>query len=488
MVYITGGEGDLMMEKYEKIGNQLIESMGHLDNVESVARCYTRLRVRIKDDSKVTTDKINKIDGVVKAFSSDGKLQIVMPEYLDKVFDYINAQFVGESGVSNANATTEKVNKKREKITFKRLLNGILDAISNSLTPVIGGLAMAGLFLALLNLLTVSHLVTQGSQTYRLLYLMGNSLFYFLPFLVAFGASRYFKTDTILSLILAGIMMQPDFAKMVSTGGGIHLFGLPVAAVDYSTSLIPILITVWVQSLLEKVVDRPAMNKFGLLKMFPVFLVMAPLTLLVTGPIGQGIASVIANGSLWVYDEAPVVGITLLSLLIGFFIITGSHWVFFPVAISNLKRLGYDPFLWVAFAVWNFAELGMALAILVKGKKRSVKTFSATAAFSIAASGITEPAVYGLMLKMKKPIIPSIIASGIGGLFFGLFHVKVFSLVTVSILSLPQFINPAGGNNFILAVIGLLITTAVSFVLNWFWGVDESMFDEDEIEAAAEVA
>jgi beta-glucoside PTS system EIICBA component len=148
----------------KKIGNQLIESMGHLDNVESVARCYTRLRVRIKDDSKVTTDKINKIDGVVKAFSSDGKLQIVMPEYLDKVFDYINAQFVGESGVSNANATTEKVNKKREKITFKRLLNGILDAISNSLTPVIGGLAMAGLFLALLNLLTVSHLVTQGKS------------------------------------------------------------------------------------------------------------------------------------------------------------------------------------------------------------------------------------------------------------------------------------------------------------------------------------
>lgn len=125
-----------MMEKYEKIGNQLIESMGHLDNVESVARCYTRLRVRIKDDSKVTTDKINKIDGVVKAFSSDGKLQIVMPEYLDKVFDYINAQFVGESGVSNANATTEKVNKKREKITFKRLLNGILDAISKNLSSI----------------------------------------------------------------------------------------------------------------------------------------------------------------------------------------------------------------------------------------------------------------------------------------------------------------------------------------------------------------
>ncbi|MDG3062285.1 MULTISPECIES: PTS transporter subunit EIIC [Lacticaseibacillus] len=478
------------MEKHERIGNEIIANVGRLTNVGSVARCYTRLRIRIKDDAKVELDKLNEIEGVVKAFASEGKVQIVMPGYLDKVFEYINAEFIGGSRVSEAGSavrSVEVVDKNRKPFTLKRLLNGVLDAISNSLTPVIGGLAMAGLFLALLNLLTVSHIVAQGSQTYRLLYLMGNSLFYFLPFLVAYGASRYFKTNTILSLMLAGIMMQPDFVKMVSAGSAIHLFGIPVAAVDYSTSLIPILVTVWVQSLLEKVVDRPWMNKFGLLKMFPVFLIMAPLTLLVTGPIGQGVASVIANGSLWIYDQAPVVGITLLSLLIGFFIITGSHWVFFPVAIANLKQLGYDPFLWVAFAVWNFAELGMALAILVKGKKRSVKTFSATAAFSIAASGITEPAVYGLMLKMKKPIIPSTIASGVGGLFFSLCQVKVFSLVTVSILSLPQFINPAGGNNFVLAVVGLLLTTAVSFVLNWFWGIDESMFDEDEIEAAAEV-
>ena len=232
------------MEKYEKISRDLIKNMGDLNNVGSVARCYTRLRLRIKDDSKVELDKINKIDGVVKAFSSDGKLQVVMPEYLDKVFEYINAEFTGgESVDTKAHVNkTEKLDQKRETFSFKRLLNSILDAISNSLTPVIGGLAMAGLFLALLNLLTVSHVVTQGSQTYRLLYLMGNSLFYFLPFLVAYGASRYFKTNTILSLMLAGIMMQPDFLKMVNSGDAIHLFGLPVVAVDYSTSLIPILI------------------------------------------------------------------------------------------------------------------------------------------------------------------------------------------------------------------------------------------------------
>ncbi|MCI1984966.1 MAG: PTS transporter subunit EIIC [Lactobacillus sp.] len=469
------------MEKYEEISKQLIDEMGGLDNVQSVARCYTRLRLRIKDDSKVQLDKISTLDGVVQATSAQGKLQVVMPEYLDKVYNYMSEQM---GGSSNAAASIEPTTK--EPWTPKRVLNSILDAISNSLTPMIGGLAMTGLFLALLNLLTVTHVITQGSQTYVLLHMMGNSLFYFMPFMVAYGASRYFKANPILSLILAGMLMSPEFTKMVAAGGSIHLFGLPVAALNYETTLVPILVTVWVQSMVEKLFDRPFFNKFGLVKNFPVLLIMGPLALLVTAPIGETLASYIANGALWIYNQAPVVGITALSLLIPFFIITGSHWVFFPVAFASLKSLGYDPFLWVTFAVWNFAELGMTLAILLRAKKRSTRSLAASSAFSIAASGITEPAVYGLMLKMKKPIIPSVIASGIGGLFFSLMHVKVFSLVTVSLLSLPQFIDPKGGNNFVAALIGALITVVAGFVLNYFWKFDESMFEDNDSEPIAE--
>ncbi|WP_125706562.1 PTS transporter subunit EIIC [Lacticaseibacillus daqingensis] len=465
------------MEKYEEIGKQLIDEMGGLSNVQSVARCYTRLRLRIKDDSKVQLEKISKLDGVVQATSSDGKLQVVMPEYLDKIYNYMSEQMGGAP-----TTTTSSEPAPKEPWTPKRVLNSVLDAISNSLTPMIGGLAMTGLFLALLNLLTVTHVIAQGSQTYILLHMMGDSLFHFMPFMVAYGAARYFKANPILSLILAGILMHPDFAKLVAAGGAIHLFGLPVAALSYETTLVPILITVWVQSMIEKLFDRPFFNKLGLVKNFPVLLIMGPLSLLVTAPIGETLASYIANGALWVYNQAPIVGITALSLLIPFFIITGSHWVFFPVAFASLKSLGYDPFLWVTFAVWNFAELGMTLAILLKAKKRSTRSLAASSAFSIAASGITEPAVYGLMLKMKKPIIPSVIASGIGGLFFSLLHVKVFSLVTVSLLSLPQFINPNGGNNFVSAIIGAFITVAAGFLLNYFWKFDESMFDDDETE------
>lgn len=476
------------MKKYEEMGDKIIKGVGNIDNIESVSHCYTRLRLRIKNNSKVDKDYLNHINGVVQVVVSGGQLQIVMPQDLDKVYQYVDHKHNtgGNSAEESGDSTDNGENEAEKKNIVKRVGGNILDAISNSLTPVIGGLAMTGLFLALLNLLTVTKVIDANSQTHQLLAMMGDSLFHFMPFLVAYGASKYFKTNTILSLILAGILMHPTLIKLVAAGHSLHLFGIPVSELNYETTLIPMLVTVWVQSLLERALDRPFLNKLGLLKMFPVFLLMAPLTLLVTAPIGGYAASLVAEGAIWIYRQASVVGVTILSLLMPLFITTGSHWVFFPVAFSNVSKLGYDPFLWVAFTAWNFSQLGMSLAIFFKAKKKSVKTFAGTAAFSIGASGITEPAVYGLMLKMKKPIIPSIIASGVGGLFFSLFNVKVYELVTVSFLSLPQFINPSGDNNFILALIGIAITTAVAFVLTWFFGVDESMFDDEEVLSDAE--
>lgn len=474
-------EGVIGMQKYEAIGDKIIKGVGTIDNIENVSHCYTRLRLRIKNNSKVDKEFLNSIDGVIQVFVSGGQLQIVIPQNLDKVYNYIYNKHNSTEGTSNTTSELEdKIqDEPQKKNILKSIIEQILNAISNSLTPVIGGLAMTGLFLALLNLLTVTNIIDAESQTHQILELMGDSLFHFMPFLVAYGASKFFRTSTILSLILAGILMHPTLIDLVESGQSLHLFGIPVPSLNYEATLIPILITVWVQYLLEKVFDRPFLNKLGLLKMFPVFLIMAPLTLTITAPIGGYVTTLIAEGAIWVYSQISVLGVTLLSLLMPLFIATGSHWVFFPVAFSNISNLGYDPFLWLAFTAWNFSQFGMSLAIFFKAKKKSVKTFAGTAAFSIGASGITEPAVYGLMLKMKKPIIPSIIASGIGGLYFSFFDVKVYELVTVSFLSLPQFISPTGGNNFILALIGIMIVTIVSFILTWFFGVNESMFEED---------
>lgn len=465
------------MQKHEKMGNEIVANIGTFDNVEKMTHCYTRLRLKVKDESKVDMDQLNQIDGVVQVVVANGQHQIVIPQEVDKVYKYIDEKYSGSDSRSEKKSNHRDKSQDRNK--FKYVGEQILNAISGSLTPVIGGLAMTGLFLALLNLLSVTNLIDAESITYQILNLMGDSLFYFMPFLVAYGASRHFQTNPILSLILAGILMHPTLFELVESGQNLSLFGLPIPDLTYETTLIPILITVWVQSIVEKLFDRPFLNKLGLLKMFPVFLIMAPLTLIFTAPIGSYIGSIIAQGAVLVYERASILGVTLISLLMPFFIWTGSHWVFFPVAFSNMSNLGYDPFLWIGFTAWNFSQLGVSLAVFFKAKKQRVKTFAGAAAISVGTSGISEPAAYGLTLKMKKPIIPSMVASGLGGLFFGIFDVKVFQLVNVSFLSLPQFIDPAGGNNLILAIIGIALVFTVAFILTWFFGVDESVFAED---------
>ena len=198
-----------------------------------------------------------------------------------------------------------------------------------------------------------------------------------------------------------------------------------------------------------------------------------------TGPIGSITGEIIANGMLTIYGKYALLGIVAICLLMPLFIWTGSHWVFMPVAISNVSTLGFDPFLWVGFAAWNFTQLAVSMVYFLKSKNKKLKTYAASAAFSIATAGISEPCAYGLTLKFKKPIIPSFIGCGIGGLIFGLLNVKVFQLINVSIISLPQFIDPNGGNNFLFALIGIVCVFVSTFLMVWFWGFDESEFEKD---------
>ena len=349
----------------------------------------------------------------------------------------------------------------------------ILNAISQTISPILMGMVVAGLFKAILTILTLTNVVSTDSQTYTLLNLMGDSFFYFMPVLVAYSASKYFKCNTVLSLMLAGILLHPDFINLVNNGESISLFGLPVHAISYSSSLLPVLFTVWVQSKLEKLVSKTFFTKLGMLSLFPTFLIMAPLTLVVTGPFGSIVGELIANAMLVIYNKYAVLGVFAICFLMPLFIWTGSHWVFMPVALSNMTNLGFDPFLWLGFTAWNFSQLAVSTAIMLKTKDKDLKQIAGSAAFSIATAGISEPCAYGLTLKYKRPIIPSFIGCAVGGLFFGIFKVKVFQMINVSLLSLPQFLDPAGGNNFMLAIIGIVLVFTVTFVLTWFFGFDD---------------
>ena len=416
---------------------------------------------------------LEKIPCVVRVMKTMGQIQVVVGNEIDEVYKAVEKCLEGTS--IDVSKLEEPVETKKEKTPkgIKYYGGQILNAISQTVSPILMGMVVAGLFKAILTILTLANIVSADSQTYILLNLMGDSFFYFMPVLVAYSASKYFKCDTVLSLMLAGILLHPNFIDLVNSGESISLFGLPVHAISYNASLLPVLFTVWVQSKLEKLVSKTFFTKLGMLSLFPTFLIMAPLTLVVTGPFGSIVGEIIANAMLVIYNKYAVVGVFAICFLMPLFIWTGSHWVFMPVALSNMTNLGFDPFLWLGFTAWNFSQLAVSTAIMLKTKDKELKQIAGSAAFSIATAGISEPCAYGLTLKYKKPIIPSFIGCAVGGLFFGIFKVKVFQMINVSLLSLPQFLDPAGGNNFMLAIIGILLVFTVTFVLTWFFGFDD---------------
>lgn len=458
------------MSNYSKNAEDIIKYIGEGKNIEEVKHCFTRLRFKVKDNSKVNVEMLEKIPCVVRVMKTMGQIQVVVGNEIDEVYKAVEKYLEGTS--IDVSKLEEPVETKEEK-GIKYYGSQILNAISQTISPILMGMVVAGLFKAILTILTLTNVVSTDSQTYTLLNLMGDSFFYFMPVLVAYSASKYFKCNTVLSLMLAGILLHPDFINLVNNGESISLFGLPVHAISYSSSLLPVLFTVWVQSKLEKLVSKTFFTKLGMLSLFPTFLIMAPLTLVVTGPFGSIVGELIANAMLVIYNKYAVLGVFAICFLMPLFIWTGSHWVFMPVALSNMTNLGFDPFLWLGFTAWNFSQLAVSTAIMLKTKDKDLKQIAGSAAFSIATAGISEPCAYGLTLKYKRPIIPSFIGCAVGGLFFGIFKVKVFQMINVSLLSLPQFLDPAGGNNFMLAIIGIVLVFTVTFVLTWFFGFDD---------------
>lgn len=458
------------MSNYSKNAEDIIKYIGEGKNIEEVKHCFTRLRFKVKDNSKVNVEMLEKIPCIVRVMKTMGQIQVVVGNEIDEVYKAVEKYLEGTS--IDVSKLEEPVETKEEK-GIKYYGSQILNAISQTISPILMGMVVAGLFKAILTILTLTNIVSTDSQTYTLLNLMGDSFFYFMPVLVAYSASKYFKCNTVLSLMLAGILLHPDFINLVNNGESISLFGLPVHAISYSSSLLPVLFTVWVQSKLEKLVSKTFFTKLGMLSLFPTFLIMAPLTLVVTGPFGSIVGELIANAMLVIYNKYAVLGVFAICFLMPLFIWTGSHWVFMPVALSNMTNLGFDPFLWLGFTAWNFSQLAVSTAIMLKTKDKDLKQIAGSAAFSIATAGISEPCAYGLTLKYKRPIIPSFIGCAVGGLFFGIFKVKVFQMINVSLLSLPQFLDPAGGNNFMLAIIGIVLVFTVTFVLTWFFGFDD---------------
>ena len=460
----------------KELAVKILELVGDKANVVDVWHCATRLRLTVQNKESVSLDKLNKVKGVVTAQFSGDQLQVVIGNRVNKVYSEFS-ELVGPL----------KPTTKEPTHSNKNIVSNLMELISGIFTPILPVIAGTGLLKGLLTLATGLGWMGTESSIYRLLFIIADCAFYFLPFLLASSAAKIFKVNNFLSLTVAGSLLYPtitDGYKAVSAGtefAPIHFGFVNVPVLNYSSSVIPIILAIWLLSIVEprvkKVVPRALNIMFSPMI---TLLIVIPLTLILLGPLGNYIGQVLVIGISWLFDNAGLFAGALLGVGMPLIIMTGMHYALFPVVFNNFALLGYDTMMNPVALVTNVAQSGAAFAVAVKTKNKDTKELAISSGIS-ALLGITEPALYGINLKFKRPFYACLIAGGISGAIVVGFGLKSFAFLT-GLISLTAYVDPKNGWNIVIAISGFILSFVLAFILTLVLGFDEEIEEDDVVE------
>ena len=455
---------------YKVLAENILNDVGGKDNIDTAWHCATCLRFKLKNEKLADTQKIENLDGVVTVVKSAGQYQVVIGNAVAKVFDPLAEMADLE------NTDSQNDDKKIE--TKDNLLNCFISFISSVFTPFLGAMAGAGILKGLLALFVALGWLTTKSGAYQIWYAAGDGFFYFLPILLAFTAAKKLKVNQFVAIALATTLVYPTLVAITASSQTINFFNIPVTPTTYTSSVIPILLAVWVMSaiepLLDKIFPESIRNIFT-----PLFLliIMAPLTLIVVGPLGASIGAILSSGVSAIYNFAPALAGALLGAFWEVFVIFGVHWTFVPVMMNNISRLGYDPLLPI-LSVAVISQAGAALGVFLKSKDTKMKSLAGSSV-ATALLGITEPTIYGVTLKLKRPFILASISGAIGGAIAGGGQAHASSFTLPSLLALPTYL----GSGFISVIIGLVVAFVLGTVLTDLFGFSKVGNDHTTIVA-----
>ena len=437
---------------YKKTAAEILRLVGGEKNVASVTNCMTRLRFNLNDAKKADVEAIKKTKGVQGVVTKNGQFQVVIGTDVGNVCDEIK-----KLGKFEENAAADSTEK-----------NGIIAAFFGTLTaifqPIIPALAGSGMIKALLALLVALKLVDPGSQTYQIFNAFGDALFSFMPFILAFSAAKRFKCNPYVSAVLAGVLLHSSFTGL-NTGDLVHLFGfIPVTMISYGGSVVPILLIVWVQSYIEKFANKisPKPVKIFLAPMITI-IVTGIIGITIAGPLGNLVGQVIAIGFNGLNDYAGWVIPVLMGTFCPFFVMTGMHYCFAPIQTIQYATLGYGTILGPGMLASNIAQGTAALVVGIKSKNKDLKQLGFSSGVT-GLMGITEPALYGVNLRLKKPLYASMIGGCAAGLYAGITGIHTFSSTTAGIFALPVYIGGEGFGNVMNAAITIVISMVVTAI------------------------
>lgn len=460
---ITDNKEEKRMSKYTEMATQILNFAGGKDNVTDVLHCMTRLRLRLKDESLFNVEEVKKIPGVLGFQKNVGEYQIIIGPKVDDVYQEVLkiGGFIS-TGIVQENADKSTV---KGKITIKAVGSKLFELISGCITPVIPAFVIMGMLNTIVVLLgpSVLKVLPAESDIYILLSGMASAVTYFLPFLLAFSASRKLGANTIVSLVMAGILMSPTIAGIVAAGEGFSVFGLPMALIDYSSTFLPIILIVAVQVYVERLLNKfiPDVLKAILVPTLTV-IIMTPLGLCVLGPIGQWLGTGLATILIALSEKAGFLEGALVAGLYPFLVAFGMGGPIFLATFAIYLQTGLDYLYFPFMAVYGMCCEGVAIAYIIKSKSANEKQVGIVAFTSQALGAVSEPTIYGILFKNKVCLAVEVIASAIGGLYIGLTHTAMVNL-TVSVPIVGPFIMFSGLNNA--NMINGCIGVAIAFIL-----------------------
>lgn len=442
--------------RHEQLAQDILRLVGGKENIHEVTHCFTRLRFRLKDAAKADKDALKALAKVTGIVEAGGQFQVVIGTDVKDVFEAVTA-VMGDA---------PKAETVEEKKGFS--LKEAINALASIFTPTIPALAGSGIIKGLLVLFTTLGIMAKTDSTYAILNAAGDAVFYFMPLILGYSAAKKLKCDPVISMSIGGALIYPNLVSFMSSAESVTFLGLPVIVTTYASTVIPIILAVWVQSYLEKWLNKtiPAMVRSVIVPTITLG-IMVPATLMVFGPFGNYASTLIGNLFQTVTDFSPLLAGAFFGGLYSILVMFGMHRALVPIGINEVATLGSTA-LWAFTGPANFAQAGAALGVFFRVKEEKMKPVAISACVT-ALCGITEPALYGVNLKYKRPMIAVVAAGAIGGAIAGIGGARAYAVAIPSLLTLPAFI----GAGFVAFLIAIAVAFVLAMVLTMVLGLRE---------------
>lgn len=438
---------------YNNLAKDIVELVGGEQNISNVVHCATRLRFKLKDRNNANKQALQNLKGVLSVVESGGQFQVVIGSNVNAVYSEIME-------IANVGSGAESSNQSKEKVVDR-----IFQTISGSLSPLIPALAGAGMLKALLAILTMLGWLSTKSSTYSILTAAGNSVFYFLPILLGVTISIKLGANAYVGGAIGAALMEPNFTSLMHQTGDIsHFLGIPVVLMNYSSTVFPIFIAIIFYAVLEKFLKK-IIHKDLQLFLVPLLslVIIVPLTAIVFGPVGVYAGDGIAQGINFLSAKSGILTGIIMGAAWTFLTLLGLHWALVPIILTNIANGGDPLYPMAAGAV--FAQIGMAIGVFIRTKDKSLRALAGAAIIPGVLSGVTEPIIYGFLLRFKRTIPYVIISGAIGGGIIGFFSSQMKVFAFVSPLSIPN-VSPTA-SYAVGAVISLVCATLLTILFGY---------------------